>query len=509
MKGNNMIKKISNKLWGSAFEKEPSEAVIKFTAGRDVYSVAPVDYKLLPYDIWGNKAHCVMLCKQKIISKKDAQVILKGLSEIEALSQKGKFILDPAKEDVHTNIEQWLIKKYGIEHAGKLHAARSRNDQCSLDTRLYLKDQVLAFLDKNILLSKSLIDQAQKYQNYVMPGFTHHQHAMVTTFGHILTAFASMITRDSKRFISWFKLHNFNPLGNAVSYGTTFSIDQKLTTKLLGFDFPEVNSLDGITNRWEAEADLGFSITVLMNHLSLMAQTLILFSTSEFGMVKLADQFSTGSSIMPQKKNPDPLEVIKGKAGFSTGFLQSLLSIGKANFIGFNRDSQWTKYLITDLADECLPAAKVVEEAIKTMKVNKKKMVHWCHIGFIGATTLLEQITTQYQLPFRKVKILIEKAVKFSKGKEKVTYQALKKAIKEEKIAIKISPKQVKKWQDPTEIIKLTKSFGGPNPKSIKKSSLILLQEIKKQEKWLKEKIAQKKKAIKLLDKEIKKILGG
>lgn len=505
----NKIKKLNKKLWGAAFKQRPSEAVIKFTAGRDVYGVKPADYKLLPYDLWGSKAHCVMLLSQKIISKKDAQVILKGLSKIEKLSEEGKFVLDPAKEDVHTNIESYLIEKYGIEHAGKLHTARSRNDQCSLDTKLYLKDQVLAFVSQIISLSKTLTVQAEKYQDCVMPGFTHHQHAMVTTFGHVLLSFASMIARDSKRLTNWFNLHNFNPLGSIAAYGTIFSIDQKLTTKLLGFDSPSLNSLDEITNKWEAESDLAFAISCLMNHLSLMAQTLIIFSTPEFDMVKLSDQFSTGSSIMPQKKNPDSLEVIKAKASLAAGFLGSLLSMGKGNFIGYNRDLQWTKYLIMDLVNECLPALAVMEVIVKTMKIDKEKMAYWCESSFVSATSLLEQIVTCYKLPFRKAKVIIEKAVKYSKDKGKVSYFFLQKALKEEGVKIELTPGKVKKWQDPKEIIKLTKSFGGPGVKSVQKASTILFQEIKKQQKWLKEKNNQKKNATQLLEKEVKRITGN
>ncbi|MBU0619253.1 argininosuccinate lyase [Patescibacteria group bacterium] len=496
-----------NKLWGTAFEQKSTEAVIKFTAGRDVQAVPPADYKLLAYDLWGNKSHCVMLYKQGIITKKDAQVILKGLLEIETLALKGKFVLGSAKEDVHTNIESWLIEKYGIEQAGKLHTARSRNDQCNLDTRLYLKDQVLGFIEQAAGLAKVLIVQAGKYKTTIVPGFTHHQHAMVTTFSHILLAFAAMIVRDAQRFTTWFKLHNFNPLGNAVAYGTSFVIDQQLTSQLLGFDAPDVSSLDEITNRWEAESDLAFSITILMNHLSLMAQTLIIFSTPEFAMIQLADQFSTGSSIMPQKKNPDPLEVIKGKTAFAAGILQGLLGLGKANFIGFNRDSQWTKYLIMDLVDECLPAPKVMAGVIETMTVNKKKMAFWCQVGFVGATSLLEQLVAKYKIPFRQAKIVMEKAIKHSKGKNKVSYSALKQAFKSENLKLNINPKQVQAWQDPIQIIKLAKSFGGPSSQSLKKSSTILLKQIEGLGGWLEKKLNQKQKALQLLNQQIKKIM--
>ena len=501
------MKNNQKKLWGNAFDKQPLEDVIKFTAGRDVHSVAPVDYKLLPYDIWGSKVHCVMLCEQKIISKKDARSILKGLSEIQTLAEKKQFNLSPEKEDVHTNVESWLINKYGIESAGKLHTARSRNDQCSVDTRLYLRDQVLTYVTQTVLLATSLIKHANQYKEYLTPGFTHCQHAMVTTLGHILMAFATMIVRDTQRFIHWFNLHNTNPLGNTVAYGTSFPINQQLTTKLLGFDNPDINSMDQITNRWEAESDLAFAITNLMNHLSSLAHFIIILATPEFNMIKLADQFSTGSSIMPHKKNPDPLEVIKGKASLSSGSLQSLLSIGRANFIGFNRDTQWTKYLITDLVDECLLSTKVVEGVIKTMTVNKKQMEYWCHRGFIGATSLLEQLVNKYQLPFRKGKIVVEKAVKFSKGEHKVTFVALTKALKQESINIKVNQKQVSDWQDPQKIISSTKSFGGPGLKSMKKSMQLLKISILKQEKWLKKKKNAKHNALTLLNKKIQIIL--
>ncbi|PIZ41853.1 argininosuccinate lyase [candidate division WWE3 bacterium CG_4_9_14_3_um_filter_43_9] len=495
------------KLWGLAFQQEPAESIIKFTAGRDVFGIKAADYKLLPYDFWGNKAHCVMLSKQEIIGIKDAQVILQGLAQIEKLSKEGKFSLDPAKEDVHTNIESWLIEKYGIESAGKLHTARSRNDQVVLDLRLYLRDQNLKLVLQNIKLVEGLITQAQKFKDCLVPGFTHHQHAMVTTFGHILLAFATMLARDNQRLLHWFNLHNFNPLGSVVGYGTSFPIDQKFTSQLLGFDRVEINSLDVITNRWEAEADLAFAISVLMNHLSILAETLILFSMPEFKMLKLADQFSTGSSIMPQKKNPDPLEVIKGKAGLAAGLVQGLLSIGKGSFIGYNRDSQWTKYLIFDLLDECLPAPGVMKEVIENLKVNKEQMRKWCQVGFIGATTLLEQLVLNFKIPFRKAKMVMEKAVKYSEGEEKVTSAALKKSLEEEEMAINLAQKQVDQWQEPDEIVKLNKSLGGPGPKLLHKNSNDLLLQIKKQQKWVEGKVTQKKKSIEFLNQQINEIM--
>lgn len=499
------MKKVT-KLWGAAFNKATSKSTIKFTSGRDVHPKKPADDNLLPYDLWGNKAHCVMLYKQGLINKKDAQIILKGLDEIKDLWEKGNFPLDPSKEDVHTNIEAWLIEKYGLENAGKLHTARSRNDQSSLDVRLYMKDQVLTFLEADISLTQMLLAKGKEYKNAVMPGFTHYQHATPTSFGHILMAFASMVIRDNNRFANWFNLHNFNPLGSITAYGTTFPIDQGLTTKFFGFDALEKNSLDVISNKWESEADFAFAIVVLMNHLSLMAQTLIVFSTPEFGFVKLDEEYSTGSSIMPQKKNPDPLEVIKAKASLASGMLQGLLGIGKCNFIGYNRDSQWSKYLIMDLVDECVAAPTIMSKVIKTLSIDRKKMEVWAHKNFIGSTSLLEQLVSGYQISFRKAKMIVEKAIKYSQGDNAVTYQALLKALKKEEKSIKVKEDELDKWQDPNWIIQQLKSAGGPGLESMETMAKEISQVLKSQHNFLNSKVKQIKDAHLLLNKEIIKL---
>lgn len=493
----------TQKLWGHAFDLQPEKIVIEFCAGRDVSGTLPADSFLLPYDVWGDRAHCVMLYKQGIITKKDAQIILKGLDNVEDQWTEGKFVLDPTKEDVHTNIESFLIENYGIENAGKLHTARSRNDQINLDTRLYLRDQARNFTMEIISLTEDLLKAAKKYEDYLIPGFTHTQHAMITTFGHLMLFFANMVLRDANRFTLWYNLHNYNPLGSIVSYGTSFPIDRHLTSKLMAFDGPELNSIDELTNRWEAEADLGYAITILMNHLSVIAQTLILFATPQFGMIKVSDLYSTGSSIMPQKKNPDSLEVIRGKASVASGYLQALLGIGKANFIGYNRDTQWTKYVITDLVRECILGPKIIEGVIETMTVDKEKMGYWCTQGFIGATSLLEQIAAVHHVPFRLAKMIVERGVKYSTDRNVVTFEAVQKALKELEIDIPITAQQVEEWQDPFEIIKFTKSFGGPSLSANKKAITLMKKEIQQLTKWLKKKETDRAKADKLLSSEI------
>jgi len=459
--------KKQKKLWGSAFKTAPLDSTINFTAGRDVHIVRPADEKLISYDILVNKVHCKMLANQKIISNSDYNAIITALDDYQSIiNSKIKNniypLLDSNKEDVHSNIESWLTEKLGIEIAGKLHTARSRNDQIATDMRLFLKDQVTIFINNLYILIKTLSNVSDKYRDTIMPGFTHHQHANITTLGHTYHAFKNMFERDLKRFNNWYDLHNKSPLGGVASYGTTFNINRQSTAKDLNFDGIEPNSMDPIMNRWEAEADFAYMITIHLNHLSSLSQWLILFSTSQFNMIKLSDKHSTGSSIMPQKKNPDPLEVIKSKSNYISGLLQSLLGIGNANFIGYNRDSQWSKYIIMDIIDETIDAPTIMSDIINSLSINQSEMYKWCTKGFIGATALMEQISQKFNLPFRVSKILIETAIKYSKSKDHIDIISLTKAIKETNINIKISKEILDKWQKPDFILQNTKSQGSP-----------------------------------------------
>src|SRR4030042_278705 len=208
-----------DKLWGGRFEELPSQEMVDFLSGRDVRGIPPRDEPLIPYDLWGNRAHVLMLCHQGILSKQDGKRILRGLRELQSLYQKGKFKLDPSREDVHSNIEGFLIEQFGIEYGGKVHTGRSRNDQISLDMRLFLRDQVFEFVEGLIRLIESLLQKAGEHFLTIMPGYTHHQNAMATTFGHLLLFFAEPLHRDIQRFIQWHTLFNKNPLGAAAGYG--------------------------------------------------------------------------------------------------------------------------------------------------------------------------------------------------------------------------------------------------------------------------------------------------
>lgn len=496
------------KLWGGRFEELPSEEIVEFLSGRDVKGLPPCDERLIPYDLWGNRAHLLMLCKQGIVSRQDAKKILKGLRELEFLYREGKFKLDPSKEDVHSNIESFLIDRVGMDYGGKIHTGRSRNDQIALDMRLYLRDQSFEFVEGLIRLVESLLQKAREHRLTLMPGYTHHQHAMATTFGHLLLSFAEPLCRDIQRFIQWHSLFNKNPLGAAAGYGTSFPLDRELTSQCLGFDGPTENVTDPITQRWEPEAELGHAMVMTMNHLSTMAQTLILLSTSEFNMVRLSERLSTGSSIMPQKRNPCSLEAIKAKATFAQGMLVSLLSVGKSLFMGYNRDTQWTKYWIMDLVEESKPALSVMTQVIRLLQVHKAEMLKKAERGFAGATLLMEWLVTSFQLPLRKAKLAMEKAVKYSEreGKEEVSFQGLKKALSEMKIHLPVTEQDVRMIQKPDKIFSQYLATGTPSAQGAKENLLSLRKKVKNSRIWLSLRKREIEKAMGVMNKMEKQI---
>lgn len=498
------------KLWGGRFEEMPSEEMVNFLSGRDVRGLSPCDEWLIPYDLWGSRAHVLMLCRQGILSKSDGKKILKGLREIESLYQKGKFKLDPSKEDVHSNVESYLIERFGIDYGGKVHTGRSRNDQIVLDMRLYLRDQVLEFGEGLIRLIEMLLQRAEEHHLTIMPGYTHHQHAVATTFGHLLLSFAEALHRDVKRFIHWFALFNKNPLGAAAGYGTSFNLDRNLTSKLLGCDGPTEDVTDPITQRWEPEVELAYAVAVMMDHLSTMAQTLILLSTHEFNMVRLADRHCTGSSIMPQKRNPCSLEVIKAKASFAHGVVVSLLSIGKALFMGYNRDTQWTKYWVMDLVEESKPPLSVMTDVVRFLDVNKTQMLEQAQEEFADATPLMEWIVQSFSLPLRKAKMVMERAVKYSdrEGRQNISFESLKRALGEMKIPIPITEEDMKKMQKPKTILAHTLFVGTPSEKSVREHISKLRERMEADRNWL---IDQRKNAdkAKRLVLKMEKQLGG
>ncbi len=449
-----MKNKKIDKLWGTAFKKQPKEEAVLFAAGRDVVSVAPADEVLIPFEIKASIAYAQALYEQKIINKTALNKLLKALKELEALYQQGKFKLDPQKEDVHTNIEAFLIKKLGIDLAGKIHSGRSRSDQAMVDILLYIKSMNDIFKTEIKKLIKVLGQTAKKYQKTLIPGYTHYQPATVTTLANMLDAYKQAFKKDLKKFKAWNQLEEISSLGAGAAYGSIFPINKKKINQHLGLKQVFQNEIQAISSKGEAETLMVFNLCLLMNHLSSLAQTLIVFSTQEFGFITISDEYSTGSSIMPQKKNPDSLEVMKAKASICQGYLMSLLSLTKAGFVGYNRDLQWSKYLVMDAINESLLAPKIMAGVIKTMKVNQKTMAQKCSQGFILAQAVMEGLAMEFNLPMRLAKMIVEETVKQSQGKFelKILNQVIKKYPPAGGLKIKVSAKQWAQWTDPLAV---------------------------------------------------------
>ncbi len=454
-------------VWGSHLDRTPAEQNVLFCAGRDVQPLPMADEILLPYDIWTNRAHVIMLYEQNIISAKSLSSILAGLNELENLVQAGKFKLDPQKEDVHINVESFITEKYGIAVGGTMHTGRSRNDQIACDMRLYLRESCLALGEHLVMLTSSLLAHAEKHRDTAMPGFTHYQPGMITTWGHWVCSYVQGLCRDLERIQFAFKLINRNPLGAAASFGTSWNIDRQKTTDLLGFDQIEINTLDCIASRWENEAELAQSYAFVMNHLSTIAQDLIFLSLPYVGMIKIDESLVTGSSIMPQKKNPDFAEVIKSKASFVHGGLISLLGVQKGGLSGYNRDMQLTKYLVMDIVRECELAPLILKGVFESLHVHSEVMHQHCQEGFMNAVDVADYLARTFQWSFRECYNIMALTVKYSQDAGQITSAALQQALRESDCATEVSKAAVESLNDPQFILKQRQHQGAPSPDAL------------------------------------------
>jgi argininosuccinate lyase len=462
----------------------PTPEVVAFMAGWDVGTRGAADQSLVPFDLWVNRAHTRMLVAQAILTQAQGEAILQGLAEIERRDRVGQFLLRPALEDVHTNIEKCLTDDLGITAGLAMHTARSRNDQIVTDMRLWMRARVLNLAWLCLDLLRSLIDVARQHCDSVMAGYTHHQHATISTFGHHLAAYAEATRRVVLRLHAWYEMFNYSPLGGVTGFSTTFAIDRHLTADLLGCYGPEPNALDPIASRWEPEAELAQILAVLLNHLSSLAQTLILLSTQEFGVLKLHPRFCSGSSIMPQKVNPDALEVIKGKTAVLTGQLTSLLSLGRGSLTGYNRDQQWSKYLIMDACLEGFAVVSLMSRIVahscrplqnnphvqRDVGIDTTRLRAMAGTGFAGVTELMEQLVTRTGVEFRRVKRAMEQAVALSLqqgASDSVTHAALHQALQEEGLDIDVDVATVQRLQDPATILAAKQVVGGPGRQSL------------------------------------------
>ncbi|MBI4847865.1 MAG: argininosuccinate lyase [Nitrospirae bacterium] len=392
------------KLWGGRF-KEGTEKVVE-----DFTSSLSFDVRLWKYDIAGSVAHVKMLAKQKIILRKDAELILQGLQEIKEEIQTGRFRFSDKLEDVHMNIEHALTRKIGAA-GGKLHTARSRNDQVALDLRLFLRDEISGILKLIGKFQKVLVTTAEKHIDTVMPGYTHFQKAQPVLLAHHLLAYYEMLDRDMQRFEDCLKRVNVLPLGSAALAGTTFPIDRKYVARLLKFPSISENSMDAVSDR-DFVIEFISASSILMAHLSRLSEEIIIWNNDQFGFIELPDAFTTGSSIMPQKKNPDVLELTRGKTGRVFGNLMSILTVMKGLPLAYNRDMQEDKEPVFDTVDTVKSCLLVLTEMFPKARFNSKAMQQSAEKGFLTATDLAEYLVKK-GMPFREAHSVTGAIVKY------------------------------------------------------------------------------------------------
>ena len=395
------------KPWDGRFRERTDKSVETFTA-----SIA-YDRRLYPYDIAGSIAHCKMLATVGIITDEEANALVAGLSTIERELDRGEFVFDDSLEDIHMHIESRLLQVAG-KVAQKLHTARSRNDQVALDVRLYLRDETRRTIDRLQTLRTVLVDLADGHPDVVMPGYTHTQRAQPVLFAHHMMAYYEMFSRDQARFSDCLARINVMPLGAAALAGTTYPIDRAYVAQLL--DFPRVspNSMDAVSDRDFAMEYLA-AASICMVHLSRWSEELVLWSTSEFGFITLSDAFATGSSIMPQKKNPDIPEIVRGKTGRVFGSLVALLTLMKSLPMAYNRDMQEDKEPLFDAVDTLTACLHINVRMIPHITVNREVMRKAASVGFLNATDMADYLVGR-GMPFRKAHACAGNAVAYALG---------------------------------------------------------------------------------------------
>ncbi|MTI80786.1 MAG: argininosuccinate lyase [Firmicutes bacterium] len=390
------------KLWGGRFQKSTDQLM------EDFHSSISFDQRLYKYDITGSVAHAKMLAKVGVISVQDAEKIVAGLKEILADIEAGKVEFDVAAEDIHMNIEQLLIQRIG-DVGKKLHTARSRNDQVALDIRMFMKDEINQVAELLKELHNTLLDVAEQNKETVMPGYTHLQRAQPVTLAHHLLAYVQMFERDSDRLKDCYKRTDVMPLGSGALAGTTFPLDRKFVASELGFSKVSENSMDAVSDR-DFAVEFCAAASMIMMHLSRFCEEIILWSSAEFNFIELDDSYSTGSSIMPQKKNPDPAELIRGKTGRVYGDLTALLTVLKGLPMAYNKDMQEDKEALFDAVDTVKKCLMVFRPMVASMKVKKESMASAARGGFTNATDLADYLV-QKDIPFRQAHEIVGKAV--------------------------------------------------------------------------------------------------
>ena len=398
------------KIWGGRFKQSTDTLMETFSAS------ISFDKRLYDCDIEGSIAHCKMLARCKIITTAESNKIIKGLKRILRECDEGCFKFSDSLEDIHMNIENRLREIIGPV-AGKLHTARSRNDQVCLDIRLYLRKEIDIIVGEINRLTKTLITIAKKNINHLIPGYTHLQRAQPVLLSHHLLAYVEMMLRDKERFLDAYKRINVMPLGSAALAGTNFPIDRKITAKLLGFPEISHNSMDAVADR-DFAAEFCSASALTMMHLSRFCEEVVIWNSSEFGFIELSDSFTTGSSIMPQKKNPDAAELIRGKSGRVFGNLVSLLTLMKGLPLAYNKDLQEDKEPLFDTAETVKVCLTIFTDMMKSAKFIPIAQKELEASGFLTATDLADYLVLK-GVPFREAHELTGKTVAFCLEKNK------------------------------------------------------------------------------------------
>ena len=405
-----MSGKTRRKLWSGRFSGETDRLVELFTAS------LPFDARLFDCDIEGSIAHCRMLGRQGLVPPDDAARIIEALGEIREEIRAGTFRFVPSDEDIHMAIERGLIERIGPA-GGKIHTGRSRNDQVSTDMRLYLRERIGDILDLVAGLQRTFVAVAKREIDTVLPGYTHLQKAKPVLLAHYLLAFREMLERDAQRLGECLERVNVMPLGSAALAGTSLPLDRKYTAKLLGFRAVTANSMDAVSDR-DFVAEFVFDASLLMMHLSRFCEDLILWSSGEFGFVEIADAYTTGSSIMPQKKNPDVAELIRGKTGRVYGNLVRILTVLKGLPMTYNRDLQEDKEPLFDTVDTVKASLMVLIGMVGNLSFNRQRMAEEAAKGFSTATDVAEYLVTK-GVPFREAHGIVGRLVAYCISRKK------------------------------------------------------------------------------------------
>ena len=454
-----MVQNKNNKaIWNTRIKKDTSSIFKKVGSSIDV------DKRLFKEDVQGSIAHVEMLFKQKIISFKVKNKIIWGLNRIRNEIIKKKFNFSSNLEDIHMNIENRLFEIIG-EDAGFIHTGRSRNDQVITDFKIWLRGSTNEIIKHLNNLIKIIIKDAEKNIETIMPGFTHLKNAQPISFAHYLLAYVEMFKRDKKRFQNNLENLSENPLGSAALAGTSFNIDRNYTSKKLKFKNPTNNSIDTVSDR-DFVLDFLYSVSVCSIHISRLAEEFIIWNSDAFRLIKLHDKVVTGSSIMPQKKNPDPLEYLRGKTGNSFGNLVSMLTILKGLPLSYFKDMQDDKKLVFSSFDQIKNSILILIEILKNFNPDKKRMYELANIGYTTSTDLADYIVRSYGLPFRKSYQITSKIVNYAESKKIKLNEITLKELK------RIEPKlneDVLKVFDVKNSINSKKSYGGTSFENIKK----------------------------------------